>query len=188
MGSLYKQNIKRHGHCFILKISFTRVWMMFGVASRVIHVLICDSKSSMLNWGPFLLKQCVRCSLLHHDNQRQWRVNNFLSSKSGNYTVIWEWLNITDALGACISETESDTVTAPFWQWASTKGQWCVALHLRFSRCWFVIVIHIWCIHSLLRQPSACDVCYLIMKMSVNRASTILNLISHVITMWAGSY
>jgi len=44
-------------------------------------------------------------------------------SQYGNYTVIWLLLCITDVLAAFIGKRDSDTVTTPFWECASTERQ-----------------------------------------------------------------
>jgi len=43
-------------------------------------------------------------------------------------TVIWSLLCITDVLAAIIGKWDSNTVTAPFWEWTSTERQHFVAL------------------------------------------------------------
>jgi len=65
-----------------------------------------------------------------HWNQRQQSVNNFWSSKFGNWKVIWSLLCISDIMAAFIGKKQGDTVTTPFWEWVSTERQWCSALNL----------------------------------------------------------
>jgi len=168
-------------------MSVNQASMIFGFASWVIYVLICDNNSYTLYWQPCQAKWWVRCAFPHHDNQLQWRVNDFWSSKSCNYKVISYWLNIMDVLAAFKGENESDMVSAPFWKWFSTKRQQFLALHIGLFKCWLMTVICIHCIHSLFGKNSACYVRDPIMKMSVNCASIIFSLLSQVITQWSGS-
>jgi len=52
--------------------------------------------------------------------EHQQSVNDFRSSKSSNYNVIWSLLSRIDILAACISKKDSLTLPASFWIWVST--------------------------------------------------------------------
>jgi len=95
--------------------------------------------------------------------------------------------SITTVLALSIGNTASNTVTAPFWKWVSTEHQGLLDLHLALSKCWFVLIIHIWCIGGHFKQNNAWYLRYPIMKISVHWVSMISSLISQVITKWSGS-
>ena len=56
-------------------------------------------------------------------NTSQWRVCDFCSCNYSDWTEIWSLLCITYVLAAFIGKTDSNTVTAPFWEWVSTECQ-----------------------------------------------------------------
>jgi len=64
-----------------------------------------------------------RCWMDNTSKQRQQSVNDLWFCKYSNYTVIWLLLCITDVLAAFISKRDSNTVTIPFCEWASTERQ-----------------------------------------------------------------
>jgi hypothetical protein len=63
-------------------------------------------------WQPCQAKQCLSCTLPHHENEHQPSVNSFKSSKSENYRVIELWLGIMGVMTAIIGEKEKDTEIA----------------------------------------------------------------------------
>ena len=65
-----------------------------------------------------------------HYNERQRSVNDLWFCKYGIYTVNWSLLCVTDVLAAVIGKGDSNTVTTPFWELASTERQQYLASHL----------------------------------------------------------
>jgi len=99
----------------------------------------------------------------------------------GSYTVIWSLLCITNVLAAFIGRTDSNTVTAPFQEGASTECQrflaWHVALFM-FQLVADIDLSDIGCLHWEKQQQHArCR----IMRMSVNGVSPIFSVAFWVI-------
>jgi len=67
----------------------------------------------------------IQQRLGHIYRERHWSVNNIWSWKQLNWETICSLLSILNVLPAFIGITDSDTVTASFWTWASME-------HLRF--------------------------------------------------------
>ena len=84
IGSLYRQKGMRYGHCPLLTMSVNRASTIFGYASWVIWMAMSGNNSYTMYWLSFQSKQCRISLLPHHDNERQWSVNDFWSCKSGN--------------------------------------------------------------------------------------------------------
>jgi len=81
-------------------------------------------------WPLLLAQETTTQSLPHCENERQLSVNDFGSCKYGNCIVIWSLLGTTDILAACIGKRNSNMVTAPFRESASTECQQFLTLHL----------------------------------------------------------
>ena len=121
-----------------------------------------------------------------HWNERQQSVNYILSCKQGICKVNWLLLSISDVLATFKCKTASNTVNAPFWKWVSTQCAWFLALHLGLSMCWIVARIYIRCICSIFEQNDALYLPCPIMKMSVNRVSTIFSILIQVMEKQSG--
>jgi hypothetical protein len=101
--------------------------------------------------------------------------------------VIWSLLCIPDSLAAFIGKRDSNIVSAPLWEWASTEGEWFLALHLVKFVIWLVADIHLWDIGSLYGQKQQWLAPCIILKISFNGASTVLGIKYFVIKASHGS-
>jgi len=131
-------------------------------------------------WKLLLMAPDVEWTI--HWNVCQRRVNNLFFCIYGNYTVIWLLLCITDVLAACIGKWGSNTVTTPFWEWASTERQQLVVLYVRLLNSDFVTILPIRRVGSIywLRRQQHCH--GPILRMSDNGGSRICGCVSMVIT------
>jgi len=130
---------------------------------------------------PLYTKTRETRSLTHPDNESQQRVNDFWSCILGNLSGDWVKTFIYAVKAAFKPKRESDTLPAAFWKWASTERQQCLALHKCKSAWRLVTDIHKWQIGCLHKQNRKQHTPCLILKMSVNRASTIDVHVSEVI-------
>jgi len=117
-----------------------------------------------------------------HQNERQRSVNDLWYCKYGNYTVIWSLLCITEVLAAVIGNRDSNTVTAPYREWASTEPQWFVVFQVRYLHSDLVTVRHNRSIASFYMQKRQQQGHSPILRMNVNGASTICGFVSMVVT------
>jgi len=81
-------------------------------------------------------------------------------------------LCITNVLAAFIGESESETVTAPFWQWASTARWRCLDLETTYLGSDLLTMIHNQRIGSLYGQKSKRHGHCPILEISFKREST----------------
>jgi len=70
-------------------------------------------------------------SLPNSEKECHWSVIDFWSCKYGNWTVIWSLLAKPDILAAFTGKRDSNMVTAPLWEWASTERQRFLVLWVR---------------------------------------------------------
>jgi hypothetical protein len=119
IGSFCRRHRQQHGVRPIVNNSVNWVSTIFSFGSWIIYILIGYRYPFVWYWLALLGKTPARCSLTHHENQRQWRVNDLWFSMSGNYTVISLLLCITDVLAAFICKRNRNTITAPFSGWVS---------------------------------------------------------------------
>jgi len=108
-----------------------------------------------------------------HYNECYRSVDNYLSCKYDNWKVIWSLICSTNILATCIGKRHSDTVTAPFWNWASTDRQWFLGFHLGQPIWRSVENIQKWSIGCLLKQKQLQHAPCPIMTTSINGALTI---------------
>jgi hypothetical protein len=92
--------------------------------------------------------------------------------------VLWSLLDTTDVLAALIGTRDSNTVITPFTEWASTKRQLFLASHIRQFMFKLVEDIHFSYIGSLYWEEVQRHVPWSILRMSINRASTICSVSS----------
>ena len=59
----------------------------------------------------------------HIYGERHWSVNDFWTGKQLNWEAIYSLLSIIKVLPDVKGKTDSDTVTASFWEWASMEHQ-----------------------------------------------------------------
>jgi len=74
-------------------------------------------------------------SLLCPEHERQPRINDFWSWKSGDTRAIWLLLYIIADLAPFIDKRENNTLPAKSWKWASLERQQFLALHQSESQC-----------------------------------------------------
>jgi len=89
-------------------------------------------------WSSLMVKGQAIGLWPHSINERQRSANDFWSSKYHDWKLIWLLKHITDEFAACIDRRYGDTVSAPFWKWASMEHQQFVALHPGLSKWQFV--------------------------------------------------
>jgi len=94
--------------------------------------------------------------------------------------VIWSLLCITDILAAFIGKTDSNMVTARFWECTSMEHQCLFTSHLRYCLFRLVADIHVSDIGNHYWQQQWHAPCR-ILKNSVNGASTIFSFASWAI-------
>jgi len=127
-------------------------------------------------------KETAERSPPHAKNDCQWSINDLWLCKYGSYLVIWSLLCITDVLAVCIGKRDRNTVTVPFWEWASKEGQQFVGLWIRQFESDLVAVMHNRSIASCYRQKRQQHGHCRILRMSANRASRICGFVSTVVT------
>jgi len=76
-----------------------------------------------------------------------------------------------------MGQNYSSMLPAPSWKRVSVEGQLGFLLHLGLSKCRNVVIIHRQCCGSHFIRNSTWRICYLIMKLLVNGASTIFCLV-----------
>jgi len=94
------------------------------------QVLIWEKTTKMSISGWKLLSMAADVERIIQWIECQQSVNESLFCKSSNYTEIWSLLCITNVLAAFIIKRNINTVTALFWEWASTERQRFLASHL----------------------------------------------------------
>ena len=123
-------------------------------------------------WNQLLMAADVEWPI--HENKHQQSVNNLWSCKCCNWTVICSRLCISDVLTADTVKRASNMVTAQVRESASTERQWLLALHCGEFKFRLVADIHLWDNGSLYCQKQQRHAPCCILKMRVNRASTVL--------------
>jgi len=135
----------------------------------------------MRYWLPLKATTIVTPSQPHPENEGQWSVNDVWSGIFGNLTGDWLQIPINAVLATIWGKNNSNMLSAPSWKWASMEHQRFLVWHLGQSKCCFVAIIHILSNGSLFNWQSTWHICYPIMKMSVNWASTMFGVAYSVI-------
>jgi hypothetical protein len=91
-------------------------------------------------------------SINRASTERQQSVNNLGCCILYDSRAVLRHLPIINILATFVHKTESDTVTAPIWKWASTEHQRFWVLHLVSPRGCSMAVIHNRSIGRLSRQ------------------------------------
>jgi hypothetical protein len=99
----------------------------------------------------------------------------------GNWKVTWPLLSRTNVLAAFFGKIMNNTVTAPFWKWASMECQRFLVLYVRKLKRDLATAVHNQRTGSLLWQNNKQHGHCPILKLSVNGASTIFACVSCVI-------
>jgi len=164
-------------------INFNRMrasseWILLGSALPKGRVSITQRCNNLFKSLLSELPLAADMERTMHYNRGQRNVNDNWSCKYSNWKVLWLLLCITDILAAFMGRRDSDTVTAVFWQWASTDTRWLLAFHHGYPMWWFVENIHKWSIGCRLWQKQLQHTPCPILKMSVNRESTMFGVAS----------
>jgi len=123
IGSLYWEKLQRHASGLSLRISVDGASTIVGFASWVIYVPIGWWHPFIRYWHPLVGTTTATCSLLHHENERQWSVNDFKLHILGNLFSNWLLTSMYEILTAFTGKNNSDMVSAASWKWESTERQ-----------------------------------------------------------------
>jgi len=104
IGCLYWENLQRHAHCCILRMSVNGASMICSLDSWVIYFLIGCSHPFIKNWQPLLAKTTATCSLPQPQNERQRSVNSFSCCIFGNQGIALISAFITELSTAVIDK------------------------------------------------------------------------------------
>jgi len=108
-------------------------------------------------------------------------VNDFWTCVLGNNTSDRVYWVIKEFLASFIGKTDCNTLHAPSWKWASTGRQQCLVMRPGKLHLWQSIFSHKGIFGCLYRQNRFQFPLYLIMKIRVNGASTMVGHVSWVI-------
>jgi len=164
----------QQGHRPSLRMSINRVWMIFLFASCLIYVQIGSRLLSLWHWQPLLRKTTLTCSLLLPQNWCQRRFDDVHLLKMPDLCFDWLQTSVFQTLAHCTGKTNSDMLPAACWQWESQERQHFLALHFHWFLFRLVADIHLSNVASLDWRNRLRNAPCGILKMIVNRASTVL--------------
>jgi len=124
------------------RISINEVSTILGVVTQVIKNWFGRVDTWSKYWPPILAKMWATRFLPHLEHVHQQSINNFCSSIFGNLSGDWLQTVINVVLAAFIGDSETDTLPAPSWKWASTESQWFLVLHFRIYTWYLNTSIH----------------------------------------------
>jgi len=138
-------------------------------------------------YWPLLLARIISTrSLPHHENEPQQRVNHFWSCVLGNHTANRLQIVIKELLATFIGKTDCYTHSTAWWKWSSTECQWLLVVCYEKSEGRQIANSHTRSICCLDRHKRTWNAPCPILKMRVNRMSTIVSLPPWLITAWCG--
>jgi len=164
-----------------MRMSVNSVSTIFSYESWVITPPIGCSQSYRNSWPPLEAKQILIASLPHLENERQSCINDFWSCVLGNHTIDRLETVKMEFLAAIMGKPDWNTLPAPSWQWASTERQQLLVMYHGSTGGRQVANCHKWTISCLYTERWKWNAPCPILKMCVNRVSTIVSLPSWLI-------